>query len=360
MHTNTYIYNIKMDRFFKRRSTHDSENTQEETKEEPTNSNESQEEKKEPHFRRRRQQDNYNEFRNENRRNDYVPINKIEYVFSHHFPNSSMIHEINQDIKLCSIKILDLLNTHITNWELNRNPDIVRIPEIAKYIYESRTRIHTIFYLNYNFKEDRFELIDGVHRYQALKMIKSLSEENGIIIDDRLRGEDGENIATWFNPNESIDWLLNINIISQINFISTDEQLIILRDDINNSRPMPYDARPVPPEPIKYRIINEIADEYNHRYKKWFANSIDYAYLRNNRKTNRDNFVKLLSKLYDKYNINLERAGSLKQRLEIANDKIRIELQENKIRCNDEVKTRCRQTGFYLFLYRDDKLLEII
>ena len=351
-----------MDRFFKRRSTHDSENTQEEKKEEPTNSNESQEEEEEPHFRHTRQQDNYDEFRNANRRNDYVPINKIEYVFSHHFPYSSMIHDINRDIKLCSIKISDLLNTHIINWQFNREPDVVRIPEIAKYIYESRTRIQTMFYINYNFKQDRFELIDGVHRYRALKMIKSLSEENGIIIDDRLRGEDGETVATWFNPNESIDWLLNGYVIVQINFISTEDELITLRDDINNSQPMPIEIRKNSQDIEKNGIVNKIADEYMSKYKKCFAKktSTTDKYLRDYRITNRDKFIILLSTLYDKYNINTERIGTLKNRLEIANNKIKIELQENKIKCKDEVKTRCRQSECYLFLYRDDELLEII
>ena len=85
MHTNTYIYNIKM------RSALYSPPASVNIQEEPINLNESQEqeekEEEEINFRRRRQQDNYNEFRNANRRNDYVPINKIGYVFSHHFPN---------------------------------------------------------------------------------------------------------------------------------------------------------------------------------------------------------------------------------------------------------------------------------
>ena len=312
------------------------------------------------YFEKEDKQQTYDKFRNSYKKNDYIPLNHIDTVFSHHYPNSSIIHSITNNIKLCNIKISDLLNTHILNWELNRNPDEVRVPEIAKYIYQSRTRIHTLFYLNYNFKADRFELIDGSHRYWALKMIKSLKEENGIIIDDRLRDEDGQNIATWFNPTENIDWLLNINIIAQINFISNIDELITLRDDINSSQPMPIKTRESQPDVEKYRIINKIADEYIYRYKKWFANSNDGTYLRNVKKSNRDKFVKLLSMLYDKYNINTERAGTLKNRLEIANDKIKFELQENKIRCNDDIKERCRQTGCYLFLHRDDKLLEII
>ena len=342
-----------------------SENTREEQRnaheskeqEQEQNMNESQEE--EESFRYPTQED-YNMFRNANRRNDYVPINKIGYVFSHHFTNSTIIHNVDENIKICNIKISSLLDAHVRNWEHNREPDVVRIPEIARYIYESRTRIHTMFYLNYNFKQDRFEIIDGSHRYWALKMIKSLSDENGIIIDDRLKGEDGQNTTTWFNPDENIDWLLNIDIIVQINFTSTKNDLITLRNDINNSQPMPIETRDDYQDVEKNGIINSIADEYIRRYKKCFGSSKGDAYLRNHRKTSRDKFIVLLSNLYDKYNININRVGALKLRLEIANDKIRIELEENKIRCNENIKNRCHETGCYLFLYKDCDLEELI
>ena len=360
-----------MDRFFKR-STPSSENTQEETKtteEEPTNMNESQEEKEEINFKSRRQDRNneeipkptYEEFRNTYRRDNYIPSTHIRMAFLHNFPNSMIIHDVTEDIKLCNIKIIDFLNAHVRNWEFNREPDEVRIPQIARYIYESRTRIHTQFYLNYNFKYDRFEIIDGTHRYSALKMIKSLNEENGIIIDERLRNANGENTASWFNSTENIDWLLNSYVIVQMNFKSTINELIKLRDDINHSQPMPVEMRENSRDIEKNGIVNRIADEYIRRYKKCFApKSNDENYLRNRRITNRDKFIVLISKIYDKYNININRIGTLQQRLEIANDKIRIELQENKIKCKQSIKNECCETGCYLFLYRDDELEEFI
>lgn len=304
---------------------------------------------------------NYNKFRNSHRRDDYVPSNRISQVFSHNFPDSEIINDTSEDIKICKIKISSLLNAHVINWYLNRDPDVVRVPSIAKYIYESRSRIQTMFYLNYNFKQDRFEIIDGTHRYTALKMLKSISDENGIIIDERLRDEDGNSIAIWFYPSENIDWLLNSNIIAQINFKSTKDELIRLRDDINYSQPMPIEMRQSQDDIEKNGIVNRIADEYIRRYKKCFADSNNETYLRNERKTSRDKFIVLLSKIYDKYNININRIGTLQQKLEIANDKIRIELSENKIKCNREnIKDRCRETGCYLFLYKDDKLEELI
>lgn len=305
-------------------------------------------------------QQTYDEFRNIYRRDNYIPSTHIGIVFSHNFPNSTIIHDINEDIKLCNVKILDLLNTHVINWEFNREPDEVRVPEIARHIYESRKQINTHFYLNYNFKYDRFEIIDGTHRYWALKMLKSLNDENGIIIDERLRNSDGENKTTWFNSTENIDWLLNSFVIIQINFKSTKNELIALRDDINHSQPMPIEIRENLQDIEKNGIVNKIADEYINRYKQWFAKSNDDTYLRNNRKTNRDKFVVLISKIYDKYKININRVGTLQQRLEMANNKIRIELQENKIKCKQSIKNKCYETGCYLFLYRHDKLEEFI
>jgi len=302
----------------------------------------------------------YAEYRDRCRRDNYIATTNINMVFSHNFPNSTIIHNIDEDIKLCSIKISDLLNANVKNWEFNRQPDQVRVPEIARYIYNSRKNINTHFYLSYNNKNDRFDIIDGSHRHWALKMLQSLSVANGEILDNRLRNND-ETLTTWFNPQENIEWLLNAYCIVQINFKSSETDLRLLRDDINNSQPMPIELRNISQDIEKNGIINRIADEYINKYKQFFAiNSVRDDYMRNNRKTNRDKFVVLLSRLYDKYNIDINRVGILQQRLEIANDKIRCQLHDDKIKCNQTIKNKCRETGCYLFLYRDEELFNLI
>lgn len=350
-----------MDKFFKRATCTSYKSEEKQNSDENISDSEKEEEKEEEeiNFRRRPEEDTYEKIRNKHKTDNYIPVNYIKIIFSHHFKNSTILHNINDDIKLCNIKILDLLNTHIINWELNREPDEVRVPEIARYIYESRERIQTMLYLNYNFKQNRFEIIDGTHRYCALKMIKSLSEENGQIIDERLRNADGENVARWFNSQEDINWLLNSHVIVQINFKSTNNELIVLRDDINHSQPMPIELRENFQNIEKNGIVNRIADEYITKYKKCFGQGSD-KYLKGKKKISRDKFIILLSNIYDKYNININRIGTLHQRLEIANNKIRIELEENKIKCSESIKNICRETGCYLFLYRDDKLQEFI
>jgi hypothetical protein len=191
-------------------------------------------------------------------------------------------------------------------------------------------------------------------------MLKSLHDEGGIIIEELLRNDDGHHVAHWFNCEENIDWLLNSYVIVQINFKSTKNELIILRNDINHSQPMPVEIQEILQDVEKNGIINQIANEYIHRYKKSFADSNNETYLRSNRRTNRDNFVVLLSKIYDKYNININRVGTLQQKLKDANDKIRNKLLENNIKCNETIKTRCRDNGCYLFLYKNCELEELI
>ena len=108
-------------------------------------------------------EDPYKIFRNKHRTYNHIPLNSIEVVLRHHFPNdSSILHDYDDSAKLLRIKICDLLSSNVSNWEHNREPDFIRIPDIAKYIYESRKPVKTMFYANYNFTRDCFEIIDGI------------------------------------------------------------------------------------------------------------------------------------------------------------------------------------------------------
>jgi hypothetical protein len=71
--------------------------------------------------------------------------------------------------------IKDLLVDPVKNWEYNRPPDMARCPDIARYIYNSRKPVDTMVYLSFTNIKEVFEVIDGIHRLTALKIIK---EEN--------------------------------------------------------------------------------------------------------------------------------------------------------------------------------------
>lgn len=294
--------------------------------------------------------------------NTFVPLHLINNVISHHFPNNSVIlHDYTSTIKLLKIKIHDLLIPNkIINWEHNREPDYVRIPVISRNIYENRCNpIKTLFYINYNFKNDNFEIIDGSHRFKALEMILSLRNNNGKIIDPKLRNDDGNENADWFDDN-NINWLLNEYIIIYCCFQSTQNELVQLRDNINLSQPMEIMPTSTPIHDEKYQIINRIADDYQIRFKKNFSDSNDDSYLKLNGMTNRNKFIKLLSNLYDKYNIDINRIGILHQHLQTANENIHAKLDSGKLKCSQKSKKRCDESGCYLFMYKNDVLEDFI
>lgn len=353
-----------MDRFFKR-STPSSENTREETKtseEEPININESQEEEEEIIFKSRRQDRNneeipkftptYDEFRDRCRECDYVPINYINLIISHHFPNESkIIHNYDTTTKLIKIKIIDILNSiKMCNWEFNREPDMERIPLISQNIYETRL-IKTMLCFNYEFKNDKFEIIDGSHRYEALKLLYSFSTN----VNDR---------PDWF-INEDVNWLLNEYIIVQIYFQTNKEQLTELRNNINYSKPMPIEYEKILNDREKNNIIKQIYLEYYNRYKKCFGNGKKENMI-NAKKMDRDRFYVILSKVYDKYNIDNNSVNLLQNKLNEANQKIKNKLLSGEFtrgprKCNDKkILKRCEETDCYLFLYDDDYLVEFI
>jgi hypothetical protein len=337
----------------------------EEEKQRTYNEEENQQtyDEEEKHFNNKSKQferkNNYERFRELYKKNDYVPLNHISTIMSYHFTNdTSIIYDYNMSTKLLKIKICDLFPNKIYNWECNRDPDYIRIPTIAKNIYETRRNpIKTIFYVNYNFKTDKFELIDGCHRFKALEMLLSLSYNNGKIIEDNLRNENNDEIAEWFD-NYNIDWLLNDYIIAHVCFQASITDLQNLRENINLSQPMTYRKNPVFDE--KYQVINQLADNYQVRYKKNFSDSNNESYLKTNGMTNRNKFIELLSILYDKYNIDVNRIGILQQHLNSANDKLYNDVIEGRIKCSEKTKKRCDETGCYLFIYKNNVLENVI
>lgn len=68
-----------------------------------------------------------------------------------------------------------IVKQNIVNWQLNRPVDNVRVPEIAKDIYDLQ-QVFGIIYIVYNEESSQFECYDGIHRYEAMKYLYSLKE----------------------------------------------------------------------------------------------------------------------------------------------------------------------------------------
>ena len=248
----------------------------------------------------------------------------------HYFQNYSQILKINHSHShaVYLIQIRYLLNEFVDNWFYNRPPDMERIPIIAEAIYNKKIPIETMFYLSFNPKTEKFDVLDGIHRITALKLIK---EENST----KFRGDNA-------------DLLFNQYVLVNIRFNFTHGDLCNAFENLNSCRPVPELYMGNHEKKSKVQIINNIANEWCHKYKKHFSSSSKP----NTGNTNRDKFVDLLDKLYDKHQCKDE--NMLRNILDDANE----DLSLNNPKVSIDALYKCKETGCYLFLLKNDKLLE--
>ena len=272
---------------------------------------------------------------------EFIPSNIIQIIMTHHFPSSELILPFNEHHGIYKIQIKDLLVDIVKNWEYNRPPDMARCPDIARYIYNSRKPIDTMLYLSFNNLKENFEVLDGIHRITALKLIK---EENAKELDLLSSGE--------FGSNNDATWLFNQYIIINIRFNATKGELIEAFTNLNKSQVVP-DLYIRDTKKEKKEVIDTIANDWYVRYKKHFSPSANP----NTGNTNRNKFVELLDKLYDKYNIDELGGKKLRRILDDAN----IRMSQNiSSKVTLDTRIKCKESVCYLFLYKNDKLEKFI
>ena len=261
-----------------------------------------------------------------------IPLNSIPIIMAHYFKDYRQILLLNQSHShaVYLIQIKYLLNDSVENWIHNRDPDLARIPIIAEDIYNKKNPIETMFYLSFNKENEKFDILDGIHRLTALKLIK---EENLT----KFRGEDS-------------NLLFNQYVLVNIRFNFTYGDLCNAFQNLNEARPVPELYMGKQEEENKGKIIKNIANEWCHKYKKHFSSSSKP----NTGNTNRDKFVDLLDKLYDKYECKDE--NMLRNILDDANE----DLSLNNPKVSIDALYKCKETGCYLFLLKNDKILEHI
>ena len=139
---------------------------------------------------------------------DFISSDIIPIIMKHHFPSSELILVYNENHAIYKIMIKDLLVDTVKNWEYNRPPDMGRCPDISRYIYNSKKQIDTMIYLSFNNLKETFEVLDGIHRITALKLIK---EENSKPLELLCPGEFGSaNDANWlYNQYLLINFRIN-------------------------------------------------------------------------------------------------------------------------------------------------------
>ena len=283
-------------------------------------------------------EDNYNDARNDFNKKGYIPSKHIPTIIKHYFNSSKKILHYNDDHFVYQIKIKDLLINSVENWEFNREPDLERIDEIATYIYNKRTPIETMLYLSFNKQNEKFDVLDGIHRLTALNFIKE--EISKPLIEQNKFCSDKDNAH----------WLFDQYILVNIRFNSTYGDLCNVFESLNRSRPVPevYLGKHHAQTKHKVKIIDNIANDWYHKYKKHFSSSSKP----NTGNTNRDKFVDLLDKLYDKHQCKNE--NKLREILDNANE----DLSLNNPKVSIDALYKCKETGCYLFLLKNDKLLE--
>jgi hypothetical protein len=106
-------------------------------------------------------------------------------------------------------------------------------------------------------------------------------------------------------------------------------------------------------------IIKKISNEWQLKYIKNFSSSNDPTYLQSIGSTNKDYFETLLGVLYEKYNIDITRVHILKKILEEANKRMEEKVKTSSIG-SSKARVKCKDSGCYLFIYRNEKLEDFI
>ena len=272
---------------------------------------------------------------------EFIPPSIIPIIMKHYFDSNELMLSYDENHGIYKILIKDLLNDSVINWEYNRPPDMARCPDIARYIYNSKKQIETMIYLNFNNKTESFEVLDGIHRITALKIIK---EENSRQLDLLTPG--------YFGSANDANWLYNQYIMVNVRFNATKGELFETFEMLNKTVPVSelylrdYNQD-------KKEDIEKIINEWYQKYKQHFSSSAHPI----TGHTNRTMFENLLVYLYDKYKIRHSNIDKLRKLLEDANKK---NSQNISSKVTKKIREKCESTGCYLFLYKNDILEDLI
>ena len=274
------------------------------------------------------------------KKNEYISNSIIENVLLHFMPTTEILHKYSELHFIIKIKIRDLLNAPITNWKFNRPPDMVRCVDISKYQYLSKSPVDSMLYLCFNNKTRSFDIIDGIHRYTSLKIIKQKNSES---LDLVTPGDYGN--------NNDATWLYDSFIIINMRFNAHESQLIELFHNLNKSNPIP-ELYIVDIVKEKTEIIERIANDWNVKYHTHFSPSNKP----NKPHINRDRFIDLLDKIYTKYNLNETNKEKLEEILDRLNWKSSQNYPVRKL--SDKIIAKCQESGCWLFIYSEHEILK--
>jgi len=235
----------------------------------------------------------------------------------------------------CKIKMKKFLILNMIRWSMNRPANMERVDEMVESLLEKKQPISFLFQCIYNFEENMFEIIDGLHRYHALKKMSELLE----------------NV-------ESNNWFYHTTLLIELKYNCSRGEYIDWFEMINKCSPVlelylhSHDE--------KKEIVEEVVNIYYSKYTKHFKG------LRPNiGNTSKENFTELISYMYEHFHITIENKKAILKVLEDINKNILdIVSSNNPKRFNSKITEtsmkKCYETGLYLFLASKEKLILMI
>ena len=229
------------------------------------------------------------------------------------------------------------LKLKLTRWKFNRPSNFERAQEIAESLIHKQYPLSFMFQCIYNKTEQSLEIIDGLHRYHAIKYIETQLDdiENNqwfynsvLLIEGKTNNTEGE----------VIDWFQSINKCSPVSdlYINSHDE--------------------------KKDIIEEVVNKYysNPKYHTHFRGLNP-----NIPNTNKEKFTDLLCYIYDTHNISLENKKTLYKLLEDINNSIKEKVtNDDPKKFNKKITQKsmekCYKTGLFLFLSTEDILKVLI
>jgi hypothetical protein len=264
-------------------------------------------------------------------------------------PSYEVVNVYSDYHKIIKVKVSDLLDAPIVNWDYNRPPDDVRCQDIARYTYISRDPMDTMLYISFSNKKKTFDVIDGIHRLTALKIIKEHNSKPQSI--DFLTSDIQSNHHE-FGRNNDATWLYNSYILLSVRFNATEQCLISLFKNLNKSIPIPeLYVRDFAME--KRTIIENIVNSWYSKYKSHFSSNRKP----NKPNVNREQFIELIDYLYEKHRIREQTKVKLDYLLQEANTQISMNIP-NKLTI--PVIDKCTASGCWLFVYPIEKLRDMV
>ena len=222
-------------------------------------------------------------------------------------------------------------------WEFNRPPNDERIEEIKQSLQHKSLPFTFYFSMIYNNKENRLEIIDGLHRYFAIINLSKILEkieknqwfyESTMLIEIKINQTKGE-IIDWFQM------INNCSPASELYLNSTED---------------------------KVKLVEEVVNRYysNPSYHSHFSGTLKP----NIPNTNREFFTDFILHIVDTQNITLETKSKIDEILESFNQQIKNSIADKPKSFNKKITEKaiekCRKTNMFLFLATKEKLFEMV